>query len=374
MTDQLESPPTCAGGILGELKAFKTFGNLLYEIGFDPKMNSKVTCWTWWSAYLCGLNHEMVTNSGKSAEKVAEQALGKGNFTALEGKVAIITGASNGLGLENARVMMKYGCHVIWAVRNPQKAENAIKNLGSTSGKATILKIDLSDLTTVKPFVQSFLKLQLPLHYLILNAGIMAPPEWRKSAQGFEEQFATNNLGHFLLSELLMQKIEDTAKTSEVRIVILSSAAGLICADIDPAKLPCPQEEYHEFGDYCVTKACDAFHARSLQKRFAGKNVFAVSVHPGIIGTGLLRDNDRIGRLFYQSATFYPYRKGLQSGTATQVYCALSPDVPEQVKKGSFFYYNRGPQKGMNAMKPGNKDYLVDALEKRQMELVKPYM
>ena len=69
----------------------------------------------------------------------------------------------------------------------------------------------------MKPFVAAFLKLNLPLHMLILNAGIMAPLAWEPSKQGFESMFATNNLGHFLMTELLTPKLEETAKTADVR-------------------------------------------------------------------------------------------------------------------------------------------------------------
>merc|ERR1712151_1378979 len=83
----------------------------------------------------------------RTCEQVVEDVCGRGNFTSLRGKVAIITGASNGLGLENARCLMKYGCHVVWAVRNPAKAQAALRRLeeqeGSLHGKATILTIEL---------------------------------------------------------------------------------------------------------------------------------------------------------------------------------------------------------------------------------------
>lgn len=132
------------------------------------------------------------------------------NFQALAG---IITGAS-GLGLENGclMILMKYGCHVnprhLGRLKSGESAVGAeLETEGILfSGKATILSMELSDLTTVKPFVQSFLDLKLPLQYLYLicNSNIMAPTEWLPSKQNFELQFATNNLSHFPLTELLL--------------------------------------------------------------------------------------------------------------------------------------------------------------------------
>jgi len=127
-------------------------------------------------------------------------------------------------------------------------------------------------------------------------------------------------------------------------------------------------------ADYCVTKAIDTFHARYLQEKYKGQSICSVSVHPGIIGTGLLDHNPGVGCLFYQSLTFLPFRKGIPSGAATTLYCALSPDVPEQVKNGAVLYYNRGPQKVLGIAKPGVADHLMKQLDELQKKLVKPYM
>mmetsp|Transcript_36502 Transcript_36502/g.119270 ORF Transcript_36502/g.119270 Transcript_36502/m.119270 type:complete len:204 (-) Transcript_36502:346-957(-) len=126
----------------------------------------------------------------------------------------------------------------------------------------------------------------------------MAPPQWEPSKQGYESMFATNNLAHFLVSELLLPKIEETAKTAtEARIVILSSAACTMCTSIDLSMCPVPKEEYHELGTYAVTKAIDAFHARYLQEKYRGANIYACAVHPGVIETGLLAKNEGMGTL-----------------------------------------------------------------------------
>eukprot|EP00931_Biecheleriopsis_adriatica_P059985 TRINITY_DN35984_c0_g1_i1.p1 TRINITY_DN35984_c0_g1~~TRINITY_DN35984_c0_g1_i1.p1 ORF type:complete len:372 (+),score=75.46 TRINITY_DN35984_c0_g1_i1:66-1181(+) len=365
--------------VKNELAAYKVFGKLLYEFAFKKSLTSKVSFLQFLKATL-RLAHEAVTDSGQSVDDVAEIALGKGNFSALSGKVAIVTGANSGLGLENARVLQMYGCHVIWAVRNPEKAQAALTDLEAKqgerlTGKVTILKVDISDLTSVKPFVEQFLKLDLPLHFLILNAGIMAPVKWEPSKQGFESMFATNNLGHFLMTELLLPKIEETAKAADqVRIVILSSAAAFMCNGMDLKKCPVPKDEYHELGDYCVTKAVDAFHARYLQQKYQGTNIYAAAVHPGIIETGLLAHNPGYGLLFYQSLTFAPFRKRIPQGSATTMYCTVSPDIPQHVKDGYFFFYNYGPQNAIGISKPGVADHLVESCEHRQLELVKPYL
>eukprot|EP00933_Yihiella_yeosuensis_P046644 TRINITY_DN42222_c0_g1_i1.p1 TRINITY_DN42222_c0_g1~~TRINITY_DN42222_c0_g1_i1.p1 ORF type:complete len:391 (+),score=58.59 TRINITY_DN42222_c0_g1_i1:54-1175(+) len=370
----------CWDGCMSELGAYKVLGKLVFSMCSDPQVYRKVTLSQYLKA-VAGFGHEMVTNTGQSCEEVAEVCCGKGNFSALSGKVAIITGASNGLGLENARVLMKYGCHVIWAVRSPEKAQKCLEEIeakdGTSTGKATVLKVDLSDLSTVKPFVTEFLKLNLPLHYLVLNAGILGPPQWEASPQGYEKTFATNNLGHFLMTELLFKKLEETASSgtsAEARVVILSSAASSMCAGMDISNLPASKEDYRDFADYCVSKACDSFHTRSLQRRCSGKNILVTCVHPGIIGTGLLRDQPGFSALFFGSYTFAPFRKGIPSGAATTMYCTLSPAIRSQIQDGYFYYYNRKPQYPMGISKPGVADHLMEELEKRQMQLIKPYM
>mmetsp|Transcript_8046 Transcript_8046/g.16250 ORF Transcript_8046/g.16250 Transcript_8046/m.16250 type:complete len:160 (-) Transcript_8046:404-883(-) len=128
----------------------------------------------------------------------------------LEGKVAIVTGASAGVGQETARVLLAHGCHVIFAVRNVDKGEKVLQRFveaNTVSGKGAVLEMDLSDLRSVESFVAEFKRLELPLHILINNARIMMPGlQKKKSVQGHELQFAVNHLGHFHLTSLLEEK------------------------------------------------------------------------------------------------------------------------------------------------------------------------
>lgn len=362
-----------------ELGAYRYFAKLLYDIVALPQCRERTPIVPFLTAFASTTISVLSYRKRTTCEEVVEKACGKGNFTHLHGRVAIVTGASSGLGMENARCLMKYGCHVIWAVRNPAKAEAALKKMeaeadGKIAGKATILTIDISDLTTVKPFVDSFLALNLPLHYLICNAGIMAPPQWEQSKQGHEKMFATNNLGHFLITELLLPKLKETGKESEVRVVILSSNAAEMATDINPAELPCPKEKYHEWSEYCVTKAVDAMHARHMQETLKHDNIVTVAVHPGIIATGLGAGNLGLTSLFYYSKSMAFLRYSIPVGAATTLYAALSPDVTQQVKRGTFFYYHCAPQTPLGVTAKGVRDDLVDACQQRMVELVEEYM
>merc|ERR1712217_296326 len=176
------------------------------------------------------------------------------------------------------------------------------------------------------------------------------------------------------MCELLMPKIEETAKMDEGRIIILSSAAASFCSGINLSKCPVPEEEYHEWGDYCVSKAIDSFHARYLQKKYHGKNIFTCAVHPGLIDTPLLDHSEGYGSLLFKSLTMAPFRKDILQGSATTLYCALSPDIPKHINDGYFFFFNCGPQHAKGVAKVGVADHFVDDCEARQLELVKPFM
>merc|ERR1712137_927494 len=118
----------------------------------------------------------------------------------LAGKNVIVTGANTGLGQETTRALARMGANVIMACRNTSKANQAKKSLENSvpHARLTVLQLDLADLHSVENFVESFNKLNLPLHVLVNNAGIMAIP-YQETANGYEMQFGVNHLGHFHL-------------------------------------------------------------------------------------------------------------------------------------------------------------------------------
>jgi NAD(P)-dependent dehydrogenase (short-subunit alcohol dehydrogenase family) len=178
-----------------------------------------------------------------------------------------------------------------------------------------------------------------------------------------------------LLTELLLPKLRDTAASgNDVRIVALSSAAAAMCANMDVTNIPVTKDSYHEFADYTVSKACDAFHVRQLQKELKGSGISVTAVHPGLISTGLGQGNEGLTSLFYDSMLMAPVRKGLASGAATTMYCTLNEEVPKQVEQGWFFYFNRAPQRAVGVARPGRRDDLCESLKSLQMDLVKPFM
>lgn len=351
---------------------------MLWGITFDRRLSSRMSLYSFVVNFVGMLLHEGVTASGKTCEQVAEECLGKGNYSALKGKVAIVTGASSGLGLEQTRVLLKYGCHVVLAVRTPQKAEGLLKQLrerGELPGQSTILSVDLDDLATVQPFVQKFLDLNLPLHYLVNNAGVMTPKDFRPSKQGHETQFATNHLAHFLLVELLTPKLRETRKAGEdVRVVALSSVGGCLpkVCDLDQF-IPPAKEIYHGMPEYGISKALNLMHVRELQRRLAGDGICCCAVHPGVIKTDLTREGNADSTTLYDSILFQWMHKDIPQGAATQMYCTLSADVPKQIANRTCYWYNCAPQKALGVAAPGVRDDLPGKVWDISERLVKAF-
>jgi NAD(P)-dependent dehydrogenase (short-subunit alcohol dehydrogenase family) len=258
------------------------------------------------------------------SRSTAEQALQGQN---LKGKKAIVTGANSGLGVETARVLALAGADVMLACRSVEAGEKVANELRASlpagSGVLTVGKLDLSDLKSVKSFAESYSAPSLDL--LINNAGIMATP-FGTTAQGFEQQMGTNHLGHFLLTKLLLPKLE---KSPAARIVTLSSSLHdqgkkesiLSTLDGDPTF---KQKKYKPFPAYGDSKLANILFTRALTKRLP-PNVLTFSVHPGVIATNLSRSMGVAGSLLRSVGKLF--LKTVPQGAATTIYAATAPEL-----------------------------------------------
>lgn len=203
----------------------------------------------------------------------------------LTGKNAIITGANSGLGLETAKIFAQKGAHVILAVRNVDKGEQARKSILESVSNANveIMKLDLSDLSSVREFSVQYKEKYSTLDLLINNAGVMMPP-FQKTIDGFEMQFGSNHLGHFALTGLLLETL---LNTNSSRVVTLSSiahkGANILFDNLDGEK------GYNPFTFYGQSKLANLLFSYELNNRLKEKNANTVSVacHPGISSTNL---------------------------------------------------------------------------------------
>ncbi len=269
----------------------------------------------------------------------------------LKGKNAIVTGASSGLGVETARALAKAGASVTLPGRSPDKLKGAVDDIIASTGNKNVsaAEMDLGDLDSVRKFADAFVASGQPLHILINNAGIMATPH-RTTAQGFESQFGTNHLGHFVLAGHLLPALEKGARDGYARVVALSSTGHRICSvDLDDPNFE--KTPYDKWMAYGRAKSANALFALELDNRFKDKGIRAFSVHPGGIMTGLQRDMDpeefkRLGWVDAEGNVNDRF-KTVEQGAATATWCATAPELKGQ---GGFYCEDCAPAKPVDDM------------------------
>jgi NAD(P)-dependent dehydrogenase (short-subunit alcohol dehydrogenase family) len=230
------------------------------------------------------------------------------------GRTFVVTGANSGLGLVTAQVLAAHGARVVMACRNLAKAQEA---RATVRGDAVVEQLDLGDLASVRAFADRF---EGPIDVLINNAGVMIPPLHR-TADGFEQQFGVNHLGHYALTGLLLDRVTD-------RVVTLSSVAhrsGRISLT-DPNY---ERRRYSRGGAYGQAKLANLMFAYELQHRFSavGSSRRSVAAHPGFSISNLTAHTEtfldgiapRLLPLVAQST---------EAGARPTLYAATVPDVP----------------------------------------------
>jgi NAD(P)-dependent dehydrogenase (short-subunit alcohol dehydrogenase family) len=204
------------------------------------------------------------------------------------GRVAIITGANTGLGLETARALAAAGAQVVLAVRDLDKGAAAVEEIGKTApaGNLALQRLDLSSLSDIRSAAEQLGDQYPQIDLLINNAGVMYPPKGN-TADGFELQFGTNHLGHFALTALLLENLT-TVRGS--RVVTVSSNGHKFRAAIHFDDLQW-ERNYSRVGAYAQSKLANLLFTYELQRRLhaAGAETVALAAHPGASGTELMR-------------------------------------------------------------------------------------
>ena len=212
------------------------------------------------------------------------------------GKRVLITGANSGIGYHAALKLARKGAYVIFACRDRQRGESALARLkADTPGvQVEMALLDLASLASVREFAASQLAQHLPLHLLINNAGVMAPPRRLETVDGFELQFGTNVLGHFALTGLLMPALQQAAAESSERprIVTIASIAhkrGRLNFD-DPQST----RGYAPMKAYQQSKLANLMLAFELDRRLraADSPIMSIAAHPGVAHTNLFLKGD----------------------------------------------------------------------------------
>lgn len=299
----------------------------------------------------------------------------------LQNRRFVVTGANAGIGFVTVKQLAKQGAEVILACRRADAGEAKAREIRDEHPKAQVhvRVLDLGDLASVRAFSEGFLREHDELHGLVNNAGVMNTPKGR-TKDGFETQFGVNHLGHFLLTELLLDALRKGAPS---RIVNVSScyhdkAMGR-AGDIHLDDLNYERRSYDGWEAYAQSKLANLLHAKSLARRLEGTGVVPVSVHPGWVRTDLARHSMP---LFLQNVVLRPFLRmaGMiepWEGAQTTLHALLADEVAEH--PGAFYsqlgiYRDKAANRGgwpMSSPNPkAHDDDLAEALFARSQALV----
>ncbi|XP_013412744.1 retinol dehydrogenase 13 [Lingula anatina] len=244
----------------------------------------------------------------------------------LDGKTVVITGANTGIGKETAIDLAKRGARVILACRDMKKGQQALEevsNVSESPNSVVLHHLDLASLKSVRKCADEILKKEEKIDILINNAGVMMCP-YTKTEDGFEMQFGTNHLGHFLLTNLLLDRIKASAPS---RIVNVASRAHEM-GEMNFADLM-GEKGYSSVKAYGQSKLANILFTRELARRLEGCGVSTYAVHPGAVKTEL-------GRHLFLSHPIFEYLlfpviwlllKTPKQGAQTSIYCSVAEEL-----------------------------------------------
>jgi NAD(P)-dependent dehydrogenase (short-subunit alcohol dehydrogenase family) len=245
------------------------------------------------------------------------------DIPAQDGRTVLVTGASSGLGYVTALELARRGAHVILAVRNTDRGEQAAKRIRAEHPAASldVRHADLADLGSVKAFAEQIITEGTAVDVLINNAGIMMPPLSR-TADGHESQLASNHLGHFALTGLLL----GTMRTSRDPRVVTVTSMMHHYGTIDFGNLAA-EKSYSRTAFYCTSKLANALFGIELDRRLraAGSPIRSVLAHPGYASTNL----GVPGASWWRKAAYgiggALFAQSAERGALPQLYAATSP-------------------------------------------------
>jgi NAD(P)-dependent dehydrogenase (short-subunit alcohol dehydrogenase family) len=263
----------------------------------------------------------------------------------LNGKTAVITGATGGLGYETALALAGAGAQVILTGRNEEKGRQALEKIRGKFPNASVSyqDLDLAKLASVADFVTRFAAAHASLDLLVNNAGVMALPERQVTADGFEMQFGTNYLGHYALTARLLTLLRRGDKPRVVNLSSLAHRSGKI--DFDDLQ---GARSYNPWKAYCQSKLAMLMFALELQRRSdaAGWGLMSNAAHPGYARTDLIPNGPGASGLLWQvsKALQLVASHSAAEGALPSLFAATSPEAkPGGYYGPNWFYELKGP-------------------------------
>ncbi|KRF80051.1 retinol dehydrogenase 13 isoform X1 [Drosophila virilis] len=241
-------------------------------------------------------------------------------------KVVIVTGSNTGIGKETVRELARRGATVYMACRDMKKCEQAREEIVlETKNKYVYCReCDLASMDSIRNFVATFKREQANLHILINNAGVMRCPR-SLTKDGFEMQLGVNHLGHFLLTNLLLDVLKKSCPSRIVNVSSLAHTRGEInTGDLNSEK------SYDDAKAYNQSKLANILFTRELARRLEGTGVTVNALHPGIVDTELFRHMGFFTNFFaglFVRPLFWPFVKTVRNGAQTSLYVALDPEL-----------------------------------------------
>jgi len=238
------------------------------------------------------------------------------------GRTAVVTGANTGLGYETAAALAAKGAHVVLAVRNLEKGEEAARRIEQATPGAQIQlqELDLTSLDSIRTAADELRTAHESIDLLINNAGVMMTPK-STTKDGFELQFGTNHLGHFALTNLLLDRVQAAPGS---RIVTVSSVGHRFARGIRFDDLQW-ERDYNRIRAYGQSKLANLLFTYELQRRLQGTDTIAVAAHPGGSNTELTRNLPRF--VAVAMPLFKPLFQGPDMGALPTLRAATDPGV-----------------------------------------------
>jgi NAD(P)-dependent dehydrogenase (short-subunit alcohol dehydrogenase family) len=238
----------------------------------------------------------------------------------LAGKTCVVTGASAGIGLAAARDLARLGARVVMAVRNPEKGERARRSIvGATGREVETAVVDLASRESIHAFARDLAARHPRIDVLVNNAGIWSERR-RVSPDGVELVWATNVLGYWLVTDLLLPQLRAAGKARVVNV------ASQLAGDLDLSDVQFERRPWSGRAAYAQSKQADRMLTWALARRLAGTGTTANAMHPGFVATEIFGKGGGLVSLF---ASFYAKLRGRrpEEGADTVVWLASSPDV-----------------------------------------------
>ena len=237
--------------------------------------------------------------------------------------LALITGGNAGIGKETAIGLVRAGYSVIITSRDPQRGEEAMREIRERGESEAIecLPLDLASFASIRSLAETLRRRGAPLHVLIENAGLILS-ERRETEDGLEMTFGVNHLGHFLLTRELLPLLE---KADRSRIVIVASNAHRSVRSLDFDDLQ-SRRRYSAWTAYNRSKLANIYFARELARRLSERDIPVYALHPGVVATSFTKDEDTKGLVAWSWKLIQPFLRTPEQGAQTSIYLATSKD------------------------------------------------